>query len=591
MRLIETRTAVLMNVSPPENPRYAVLSHRWTKDEVIFADLESKNFRPTSCLDKFWGSLHQARSDGLKFVWIDTCCINKDSSVELSEAINSMYRWYRSAECCYVYLADVDQEDWENSFPKSEWFKRGWTLQELLAPQKVLFFDRQWRLLGDRKGLAHIISCITGIDQAALETGDLSKYSVAQKMSWAARRVTTFTEDSAYCLMGLFDVNMPLLYGEEDRAFIRLQEEIIKNNDDHTIFAWSMGEREFSGLLAPSPACFAGAAKTVSALYTAQRTPFSMTNRGLSIRLNITPWSADTYLAYLDCADVTEPLCKVKKGIFLRRLVEDDQYVRVNFSGKDLWLDTDRNHCPWDRPMMERQIFVRQTLDSHRERDCLETCQYGFQISPELLRSPASISAANWSCSDRTATLQPGGWGLTAVVDISPSGKGLRKIALGFDFDFHPVCLLMDSFSTEDNLAGDFEHHYDWSSVHPDAAEWEEIIEGDRVYRRANHQGIWALRGHRLRGLDVILSESFSAHGSLVTLKRSEGRSQSIWTVEIDNLIGPFRNHNHRALRSTFGGRRNFQHAYGLKMTEEDLEDGDAILKAMFSSLGNLEPA
>lgn len=237
MHLIYTDTRSLKDFSTRKKPTYAILSHRWTNDEVTFSDISTGNLRRTSSLSKFQGTIRQTQRDGLKYVWIDTCCIDKQSSSELSEAINSMYNWYRNAKYCYVYLHDVDQENPTKSFQKSKWFTRGWTLQELLAPRIVLFFDRKWQFLGNRKSLAEDISQITGIDLEALQTGDLRKYSVAQKMSWAAKRRTTRPEDTAYCLIGLFNVKMPLLYREGERAFLRLQKEIIKKDDDQSIFA------------------------------------------------------------------------------------------------------------------------------------------------------------------------------------------------------------------------------------------------------------------------------------------------------------------------------------------------------------------
>ncbi|MCJ1477242.1 hypothetical protein MMC13_005913 [Lambiella insularis] len=585
MRLLNTRTGVLKSMNARKQPKYAILSHRWTKDEVTFTDVQNRNLRKSSNLRKFWGCLHQARRDGFHYVWIDTCCIDKQSSTELNEAINSMYRWYQGAESCYVYLDDVDQRDWESSIASSKWFTRGWTLQELLAPRRVLFYDREWRLLGDKKDLARHISRTTGIDSSVLETGSLDGYSVAQKMSWASRRFTTVIEDGAYCLMGIFGVNIPLLYGEGERAFQRLQEEIIKYNDDQTIFAWSMGKKRFCGLLAASPACFTQCGNIVSSRSVGAREPFLMTNRGLSITLKITPWSADTYLAYLDCAQESESKHQTDMGIFLRRLSEDDQYVRVGLSRKGLWLAPDTSHFVCNRPISERRLFVRQTLNCDAESACLETCRYGFQLSDFLLQSSAQPRAVRRSRSDCTALLEPGSWGLVAVIPISSQYNSLSKIALGFDFNFNPVCLLEDSFSARNTLSGALEDHYDWSNTNPDAAEWAEIIEGSRVYRSNDHKGVWALRGHRLRGLDVLLARSFNDRGSLLKLERCRSGSQQVWKLEIDDLVGPFRNYNHEELRTAFGDRRNFQAAYGLDMEDEDIETGDAILKTMHACL------
>ena len=210
----------------------------------------------------------QARRDGYQYIWIDTCCIDKTSSTELSEAINSMYAWYKDSAVCYVLLADVFVEPlrgrtWHD-FHTSRWFTRGWTLQELLAPAQLQFFNVAWKPLGTKSDLIDDISTITKIDLYALAGGDLSRLSVARRMSWVANRQTTRLEDMAYCLLGIFGINMPLLYGEGMKAFIRLQEEIMKTTDDQSIFAWrdpTAGSyrddypegSNLQGLLAPSP--------------------------------------------------------------------------------------------------------------------------------------------------------------------------------------------------------------------------------------------------------------------------------------------------------------------------------------------------
>ncbi|PMD15037.1 hypothetical protein NA56DRAFT_355959 [Hyaloscypha hepaticicola] len=165
----------------------------------------------------------QAISDDYEYVWIDTCCIDKSSSAELSEAIHFMFQWYQNAGVCYAYVEDVQLEN----FGTSRWFTRGWTLQELLAPAEVIFFGSEWTRLGTKSDLANQIITVTRIDEKALLHQDqLKKKSVAQRMSWASRRETTRLEDAAYCLLGIFGVNMPLLYGEGKNAFFRLQEEL-----------------------------------------------------------------------------------------------------------------------------------------------------------------------------------------------------------------------------------------------------------------------------------------------------------------------------------------------------------------------------
>ncbi|KAI1152223.1 hypothetical protein F4825DRAFT_327318 [Nemania diffusa] len=183
-----------------------------------------------------------ARENGLEWVWIDTCCIDKTSTAKLSEAINSMFRWYQKATVCYAYLADVHDE---HEFASSRWFRRGWTLQELIAPKILQFFSHDWTLLGSRLDRQESLWAITGIDEHVLSTGDCSRVSIAQRMAWASGRETTRAEDRAYSLMGIFDVNMPLLYGEgSTKAFLRLQQEILRASDDQTIFAWGLPETQ-----------------------------------------------------------------------------------------------------------------------------------------------------------------------------------------------------------------------------------------------------------------------------------------------------------------------------------------------------------
>ena len=221
-------------------PRYAVLSHTWGTDdeEVTFKDLVDGVGKSKVGYSKIRFCGRQAANDGLQFCWVDTCCIDKSSSAELSEAINSMFRWYQDAAKCYVYLSDVliggpvgsdlsSQGIWKPAFQHSRWFTRGWTLQELLAPTSVEFFSTEGERLGDKFSLVQEIAVITGISIQALQGSPLSQFSVDERISWAARRETKREEDAAYSLLGIFNTHMPLIYGEgQKKAFIRLQKEI-----------------------------------------------------------------------------------------------------------------------------------------------------------------------------------------------------------------------------------------------------------------------------------------------------------------------------------------------------------------------------
>ena len=193
--------------------------------------------------DKVRRACAVARAHGYRYIWIDSCCIDKTSSEELSEAINSMFTWYRDASVCYSFLEDVSsglspRADL-SGFRTSRWFTRGWTLQELIAPRNVIFLSLDWQIIGTKESLADVTESITGIPTAVLvHQTRLREVSVARRMSWASRRITTRVEDEAYSLMGIFDINMPTLYGEGSRAFLRLQEEILKRIPDGSLFAW-----------------------------------------------------------------------------------------------------------------------------------------------------------------------------------------------------------------------------------------------------------------------------------------------------------------------------------------------------------------
>lgn len=317
MRLINVSTLALEEFVGEAVPDYAILSHTWEAEEVSLAEYTAQNCQNKKGYEKVKAFCRLARTEGFRYGWVDTCCIDKTSSAELSEAINSMFQWYRDATVCYAYLADVDSAEdaaaKDSSFASSRWFTRGWTLQELLAPVEVVFLGGDWVEIGTKKSLRDAVSAATGIDHGALK-GSWSGYSVAQKMSWAAGRKTTRLEDEAYCLMGLFDVNLPLLYGEGRKAFSRLQQEILKTSEDQSIFAWSYPKEqhsraEFSGLLASSPECFREASRIeVSEDAQEDQNPFEIVNRLVRIQLRL----FDGIMAMELRTCMTEPyLCEV----------------------------------------------------------------------------------------------------------------------------------------------------------------------------------------------------------------------------------------------------------------------------------------
>jgi hypothetical protein len=228
-------------VDDNEVPPYAILSHTWVEgEEVTFEDLTNNTGKDQLGYEKIRFCGEQARHDGLRYFWVDTCCINKANFTELSQAINSMFHWYRNAAKCYVYLSDVSttkrkannpspEFPWERAFRVSRWFKRGWTLQELLAPGSVEFFSRDRKRLGDKRTLECQIHEITKIAVPALRGAPLSQFGVEERFSWVENRQTAHKEDKAYSMLGIFDVYMSLIYGEgEDNAFARLREAIDK---------------------------------------------------------------------------------------------------------------------------------------------------------------------------------------------------------------------------------------------------------------------------------------------------------------------------------------------------------------------------
>jgi Heterokaryon incompatibility protein (HET) len=225
-------------------PPYAILSHTWGRgkdDEVTFKDIIDGTGSNKPGFQKLTFCGNQAKSDGLDHFWVDTCCIDKSNNNELTTAINSMFRWYQNAARCYVYLWDVSIRtqdgqshiEWESAFRNSLWFTRGWTLQELLAPKIVVFYSRDHIRLGDRTSLKQQITKITGIAIEALQGRMLSDFSVEERFFWAERRQTTEEEDKAYCLLGIFNVFLPLIYGEgQSSAMRRLRKEILESTTE-----------------------------------------------------------------------------------------------------------------------------------------------------------------------------------------------------------------------------------------------------------------------------------------------------------------------------------------------------------------------
>ncbi|KAE8868187.1 hypothetical protein PTNB29_02098 [Pyrenophora teres f. teres] len=359
MRLLRAMDMQFSEFEGNSTPPYAILSHRWESEEVTYQELRlsTRATRRKAGYKKIQQSCQQALKDGIRFVWVDTCCIDKTSSSELSEAINSMYEWYQKSQVCYAYLSDVQTwpsykaEDatghWVNNddyflaeesnlrpmheqpillVMKSKWWTRGWTLQELIAPRSVTFYVNAahgWNKIGTKISLVELVASRTGINHGVLRGQNVNECSIAERLSWASERQTTRTEDLAYCLLGIVGVNMPLLYGEGAKAFLRLQvgllsqqavhythipqEEIMKQTDDQTLFAWQIGfetmQDDVCGPLASHPSKFRGAGNLIPTRDVGLESPYSMTNKGLRIEIPVIHWDDGPYgVALLNCS-------------------------------------------------------------------------------------------------------------------------------------------------------------------------------------------------------------------------------------------------------------------------------------------------
>lgn len=402
-------------------PSYAILSHTWGPDneEVTFEDMTNGTGKDKSGYAKIRYCGEQARQDGLQYFWIDTCCIDKSSSSELSEAINTMYHWYEKAEVCYALLSDFDGTSMEEgtALAACRWFTRGWCLQELIAPKNVEFFNSQWNFLGTRAQMAPLLSKITLIDLEVLVDNKVMEFfPVAHKMSWAARRETTREEDMAYCLLGIFDVNMPMLYGEGMKAFERLQEEIIKSSNDLSIFSFqsesvqtgtqspSGSDPPFRNLLATSPRQFLGSEGLHQTRPNVQWSQaFTLTNKGLHFpqtELQIDArrgfYSIPLHCRTYDSNSASMYLRKVGAGLFAR--CNDDRSVALDNISDSSASGTIRTEL--EEVYVIRKVTPRILHQLDRAEDfAIHVESHGFDLSAALQVLRRTPSSNRWDVS------------------------------------------------------------------------------------------------------------------------------------------------------------------------------------------------
>jgi hypothetical protein len=436
-----------------EIPPYAILSHTWTDSEVTYDELVARTGKSKAGYDKIRFCGERAAADNLQYFWVDTCCIDKSSSAELTEAINSMFKWYKQADVCYVKLSDIDLDNVAAnsvaySIASCRWFTRGWCLQELLAPSELLFYDRNDRFIGSKRTLRRPISKITRICEEVLEDAScLYAVPVARRMSWASGRKTTRVEDIAYSLLGIFDVHMPMLYGEGKHAFIRLQEEIIKKSNDLTIFAWRAdGEKNaFLDMFASSPMYFHRCNDISDNPFghrVLSRSLFSVTNRGLqftstdiAVIKSLTHKEDPDYILPLNCY-ITEQnrrtwiyllLKKIGPGMFVKAKVCEDWDISA--------LELDR---PWT---IEKEIFVVRKVTP----DLCLSIESSHRSSFELRTSKVKLTSFSiqglepreaWD-TPRSRFLTQGDPSFVGYLKIYPEmasnrGSGFFVVALGF---------------------------------------------------------------------------------------------------------------------------------------------------------------
>ncbi|KUI68076.1 Vegetative incompatibility protein HET-E-1 [Cytospora mali] len=428
MWLIDTSNLRLKEILEFQNCKYAILSHTWEEDEVDFQEMRAES-RPPSLLSKagfrkIKNTCEVAKEKGYEYAWVDTCCIDKASSAALSEAINSMYNWYKESSICLAYLSDLPANNFEHSESRTadfmqdcKWFNRGWTLQELIAPEELDFFDQEWKFRGSKKTLRHELSRITGIDVDVLEDSELlSTIPVGKRMSWAANRKTTRVEDIAYCLLGIFGVNMPMIYGENKNAFLRLQEEIAKSTNDLTLFAWTSQDgwgvdrrpthqsqhgKDLRGILAQSPAEFVGCGRLkISRDRIAPAKDFAMTNNGLRIETVLGSSPDKEYVFALDCVNENSRR-QERLGIYLMKT--ESGFVRDR--AYELFTTTDKGFWSGNRTTIYIARSLSNSLAVRLRAQLLRSLNFHFHLSPRTLYTYHNVKARPASLWDKNSKL------------------------------------------------------------------------------------------------------------------------------------------------------------------------------------------
>ena len=577
MRLLDTTNLQLKEFPEDQLPLYWILSHRWRAEEVEYDHIQdlgiASNRLGWAKLQSFCDlvksqnpSNKEDDADYARYAWIDTCCINKANPTELGEAINSMFRWYGQAAFCVAYLDDVHSVD--APFNRSEWFDRGWTLQELIAPEKLGIYSSNWDLIGLKKDLAFPLAHITGIPTNILEgTAKLKDCSIAQRMSWAAKRKTQRPEDMAYSLLGIFGVSLPTVYGSGgEQAFRDLQEKIMTNrgdpssSNDQSIFAWENSftiENNDHGLLAHHPKAFEGCNEV---LRIHGVTMFKMEQLGVAISLKTLPYVDKIYLAVLECRPNKDSTKRM--AILVKELPDTGLFARVKYKGIATLATAESR-------LTEHNCVIRPLLVTSKLVISASNIASGFHIHKLELpgfkdRKPTLYSSDGLQENASTGYIyfKPGsslcaGIGTMSTpsdttgnfkVDVGNAWWKICWMKFAFDVDFNPMILLANRTS---RFAGSLNPQYDFSkaiTADVDSAERQNLFGDAWTNRKWTVKsrtpttlrdwlhGCTILRGNKDKNVSWRL-ESLNLRVSLQLkpiLTESEGRK--IWTVEITEL-------------------------------------------------------
>lgn len=505
----------------------------------------------------------------------------------MSEAINSMFRWYANSQICYAYLSDyshINSTNWETEFAKSSWFERAWTLQELIAPTSVVFFDCSWDTIGSRSDLCEEIAEASGINHLELFTmkrPDLNNWSIAQRFSWASKRKATRVEDLAYSLLGIFDVNLPLLYGEGMKVFQRLQEVIVQQTNDQTIFAWSGSSdtSDFTSIFAPSAAAFSKD-HFLSIKRFDDPSPMSISNLGLTMNVRLQFWTRDIAWAGLNCTqngfdqigifilrstDTTGVWNKCRVGAkFWHAVRRDDpigQIMSVTVASRLTlpqltrgWLmpKAFKDGLPRINIGYEKSIPVTILMGSRMLRECnndVAAQKSARRIKIKLTRrAKLELSKNSYICVSADEEMFVPCGGSLVVVESLPDPLEVRAVMLGFDSRLRPFCILAEKDYTESgkvtedmdacidrSLSLQLKSFWQCSGLEEDG--WiypqDELIQHPSDHMR---QGLWALKGDRTNDSVFRLDLKTGPSTFAFVLTRSHDRQSSYWSFGMQHL-------------------------------------------------------